>query len=829
MSRKVKQHKAQTKPVSPHAMDSAVLAAEAGAALSASRYKEAIELYKELVKRERQPIWVDGLAACYAGRARDLAAKGMLKEALVLWRNRAQLCGKPLAEGPYFDWLFQAGEQKELFQLLADNTLPEATRTELETCLAATVLAAPDNALPALPADSALLRHRSLVLGALAAYHRGDFAAMGEQLQAIPFRSPYRDLKPALKALALLTTDAEAAQAAIARLPSTGPFERLAAVLRAAVLPDGGWLAALRDLNEDGRHLVLDIKGCPDALRPLLLELSKLGDTPAAASLLDTLLRHRRAVPEDKFIGLYHRLMPHLGRRLPKNPDYARLPTEKKTHITALAGELLGELEDAEDDWKKLAELLCTQPEQRLRAALIWRHMADLSRKNGPNNNAFKHLKKSLELDPEDRDSYLTVIRVLRSDNDLAQARAYLDKALPRFPKDAGVLLEAVEVALAGKAFKKAVGLAKQVLELDPINPQVRGLIGHALFSHARKQIKARNNPAACKELDAAEEWLRAPEDKAMLKLLRSFATEGQASDADAQLREAVADFGGALVGVFHLLLEANKVGLDPKDLLLRAGVDLETTPPAPEAVIALAQAMSAARDGEKTIRAALAPLRAPLKRAVKAKFSEADHLLVCEALQRSGEKELLLTYAEAALKRWPDRPVFVYFRVTARYGNDSYDIPDQDFDALEKALENARLQGDERTAQRILAVLDPMEDMSVQDPYPDDYPFNPFDGIPGSPRAMFELLLAIKGEKVFLDMVRNEIGKQAFNDLKQQFGGNQRDFTRHLIDMMVEDDARIKRQHPTDFLPPPIVPPPPMPRGKSRPPPENQKDLFDE
>lgn len=810
-------------------MDSAVLAAEAGAALGALRYKEAIELYKELVKRERQPIWVDGLASCYAGRARDLAAKGMVKEALVLWRNRTQLCGKPLAEVPYFDWLFQAGEQKELFQLLADNTLPEAARAELETCLAATVLAAPDNALPALPADSALLRHRSLVLGALAAYHRGDFAAMGEQLQAIPFRSPYRDLKPALKALALLSTDAEAAQAAIARLPSGGPFGRLAAVLRAAVLPDGGWLAALRDLNEDGRHLVLDIKGCPDALRPLLLELSKLGDTPAATSLLDTLLRHRRAVPEDKFTGLYHRLMPYLGRRLPKNPDYARLPTEKNLHITALAGELIGGRRDAEDDWRKLAEILGNQPEQRLRAALIWRHLATLDRNDGLDSHAFDYLKKSLELDPEDRDSYLTVIRVLRSDNNLAQARAYLDKVLPRFPKDARVLLEAVEVALAGKAFKKAVGLAKQVLELDPINPQVRGLIGHALFSHARKQIKAQNNPAACKELDAAEEWLRAPEDKATLKLLRSFAMDGQASDADTQLREAVADFGGALVGVFHLLLEANKVGLDPKDLLLRAGVDLETTPPAPEAVIALAQAMSAARDGEKVIHAALAPLRAPLKRAVKAKFSEADHLLVCEALQRSGEKELLLTYAEAALKRWPSRPVFVYFRVTARYGNDSYNIPDRDFDALDKALEDARKQGDERTAQRILAVLDPMEDMSVQDPYLDDDPFNPFDGIPGSPRAMFELLLAIKGEKVFLDMVRNEIGKQALNDLKQQFGGNQRDFTRHLIDMMVENDARIKRQHPTDFLPPPIVPPPPMPRGKSRPPPENQKDLFDE
>ena len=98
----------------------------------------------------------------------------------------------------------------------------DATRGELEAHLAATVLTAPDKSLPGLPADSPMLRHRMAALGALAAYHRGDFTALGEQLQAIPFRSPYSDLKTALKALALLQTDAEAARAAIARLPSGG-------------------------------------------------------------------------------------------------------------------------------------------------------------------------------------------------------------------------------------------------------------------------------------------------------------------------------------------------------------------------------------------------------------------------------------------------------------------------------------------------------------------------------------------------------------------------------------------------------------------------------
>lgn len=105
-----------------------------------------------------------------------------------------------------------------------------------------------------------------------------------------------------------------------------------------------------------------------------------------------------------------------------------------------------------------MAEILGAQPGQMLHAALIWRHLAEACGKKGLNDVAFKQLKKSLDLDPDDRDSYLTVIRVLRSGNDLVQARAYLDKALPRFPRDAGVLLEAVEVSLAGKAFRRPLG-----------------------------------------------------------------------------------------------------------------------------------------------------------------------------------------------------------------------------------------------------------------------------------------------------------------------------------------------------------------------------------
>ncbi|MDP2832124.1 MAG: tetratricopeptide repeat protein [Pseudomonadota bacterium] len=827
MSRKAKAN--PKKPPSPHDMDSATLAARAEAELVLSRHKEAIELYKELLKRERRPVWVDGLAACYAGRAHGLAAKGMFQEALVLWRNRRQLCGKPLVEGPYLTWLMQAGERGEAVRLLADSSLPEAARAELETRLAATLLTLPqDTPLPDLPADSALLRHRPAALAALQAYGQGDFAALGECLQAIPFRSPYRDLKPLLKALALLTADpaaaaevaTEVATEVIARLPADGPFERLAAALRCAVLPAGRWLPALRDLDENGRQLVLDLKGCPDPLRPLLLDLAKSGDQPNPGQFFDLLVRHRRALPDGLAANFCRQLLPHAANRLKPHADaFGALPEVERSHLAALAAEARGERGPAMPHWQRMAELLGGNPARRRQAALIWLRLsgidlAALGEAGALHPEALVCLERSVDLDPDQRDPQLRLIAELRHAGELQQARARLDQALPRFPKDAELLLEAVQVALAGKAFKKAVGLAKQVLELDPINPKVRRLIGQAHFSHARKLIKAKNGPSARKELDAAAEWLRGSEDGATLNLLRALAGDDPASAA---IRDAVADLGGALLGGFHLALEAGRLGLDAADLLTRGEVDLAATP-APATVAALARTLEAARDMDKTLRDttlrnALHPLRPALRRAATGRYAEAEQRLICEAWLRRKESELLRLYADAALKHWPQRPIFVYFKAMAQYADMPYNMPERMRYDLERAADAALAQGDRRTFQRIQDLLHPIESDEF---YPeDDVGF--VDRLMGNdPGAMFEMLLRMGGEEALFNLARQAMGKREFDTLRKELGGNDKEFARALVEMMAQQ-AQQEKQAP--------APRKPTPRKLT----DNQRNLFDD
>jgi hypothetical protein len=828
MSRKRKHHKASsTLPVA----NSAALPGHADAALGASRYKDAIEHYKELLKHERRSAWLEGLAAAYAGRAAQLAAKGLVKEALALWHTRAEVCGAPVVEGPYVGWLLQAGEAEQALRLLAGAAkLPPEAQAQLETQLAGAVLVAPDSALSGLPPDSPLLRHRAAAQAALAACVGGDDAAMAEHLQAIPFRSPYRDLRSILKALALHNTDLEQAAAALARVPADGPFEPLAAALRACVLPGQEWVAALRNLDEAGRALVLDVKGCPEERRALLLELAKLSDGPVAAAVLcDLLVRYRRALGEGTAAQLCRRLLPHTPERQKAyTARFGSLPDAEHQRILALAAELKRRPEQAEDHWLRLVQCLNADPAERRRAALVLRRLADDPRHGGGHGAACEHAldwwAQSLVLDPEDRATHLKLIRALRSRSDLKETRARLDQALARFPKDAEVLLEAVETALASGAFKEAAQLAKRLLQLDPINSRVRAVVGHAHLSHARKQIERRNPGAARRELEEAAQWLRAVADCGLIKLLRGLIDE-RAEEGDALLREGLADLGGTLVGSFHLLLEAWRTKRNPKALLRRAGVDLSAAPPAEE-VVALAHALNAASDGDKALRAALSPLRAMLGRAAAAQFAEPDQLLVCEALHRRNERDLARRYAEGALQRWPGRPVFVYLKAAAAYGANPWQMPQRELSALQQALEEAQSHGDQRTALRLRELLSAtMGDFGL----PGEDEHDDLDELAGDLPRILEMMLALGGEAHFLDIARQQLGKDVFDQLRRELGGNKKQFARALMDLLASVALPPGPGGPGANGDAPSVPERPPRRGRRRPPPEVQKDLFDD
>src|SRR5690606_30312343 len=108
------------------------------------------------------------------------------------------------------------------------------------------------------------------------------------------------DLRPLLKGLTLLATDPVAAALSLDRVPEPGQYAALLQALRVCLMPGTEWLAGLRTLDDAGRTLVLDLKGCPVPQRALVLDLMarSASGPPAPVELFDLLQRHRRVLPD---------------------------------------------------------------------------------------------------------------------------------------------------------------------------------------------------------------------------------------------------------------------------------------------------------------------------------------------------------------------------------------------------------------------------------------------------------------------------------------------------------------------------------------------------
>lgn len=683
-------------------------AEQASAALSAGKYREAAELFKVLLKKEPRPEWTQGLSDAYAGRAAQMAAKGMLQEALALWRTRAQVCGSPLLDGPYLDWLARTGSlDAALPDLLAaaHQGTPEQQAAR-QGRLGAAVLAAPAAALAQIPADSPLKRHLAAARQALAAVAAGDLPALDAALQGIPFRSPYRDLRPLLKAMALLRTDAAAAATLVERVPAGGAFESLAAPLRVAVQPAPQWLAAWHSLPPEGRDLVLDLKGCPPGQRPLVEALGGLCAEPpdkAPAGLFALLARSQNALPQGLARRWALRLWPHMDRSRPKDfaAAFGPLDDREALHAHALAAEIRQDPDETDYRWQRLADLLAQQPGQAQAAAMILRRLAQRPLSAGAaDERVARWLEKSLVLDPDDRSAHLDLVRTRRLLADPKQARERLDQALQRWPDDATLLQQGVELALESGAFKKAATLAKQVQRLDPLNPRVPDLIGQAHLSHARKLIKTSKQAAAARELEQAGTWLRDPAGLARVRLLSALATPGGTGAVDAQ---TLAALGGPLLGDFCLAVECLRVNLPPPPRTPERAV----TTPTPAEMLAFAQALNAEPAHDRAVMSASLRVMPQIELAAQsADFKEDQLLQVAEAFYRHGLAGAAGLITAAGRKRWPGNRALFVLDLAVQYTGRPWAMPLADMQRLEKTLQEAQAQGDARNVKRISALL---------------------------------------------------------------------------------------------------------------------------
>ena len=715
-------------------------AAQAQASLAAGRYREAIEQFKVLSRAELPEVWREGLAAAYRGRALELEAKGMGKEALTIWDNRRQACPGLAPDPRHLALLLRLGQSEAALTgyriLLAGGE--SAALAEVRGHFAAYWLT--EELPPGLATDPALaedplLRDGRNARAALAAWCAGDDEAAAVQLKAIPFRSPYRDFTTLLKALMSREQDPIASEKLLERVAADSPFAPLAAALRLGLLPDEELLPALGRANQPSRDFVMSLRGWPERRRQLWRETQRLSDPPDPGQMVVLLRRYRQCFSEH----WWHHMLRALGFALYPRKAPAALSQELNDFDHALLGTLIDEREfpppDVYSFWTEVKDLIARPGHSpapgspdALRIALIQRRLGDrlglLQSRMRPMIE--RELAESLELDPDYLPGYLLLLRHYRNQGNLTLARPLMERILQRWPEDAEVLNEALELAIAGDAFKKAAGLAKRILDRDPINRRARHSLFRAHLAHARKQMKRNRHDLAHKELDQADRWAEGAEHQVRVELLRGLSQHLLGKPDRAALQLACNRLGGGITGRLTLALEAESLGFSPHHFL--QGIGLTPIPkPVREDLLAYCRILRTLLEQEDKVQGlrlarVAQPFHGALRQAARLPLDATDYETVCETLRLAGLAELRLEFAKAALRRWPKRPLFVLHRYEAQT---TLPAPGSrflhDLRPLEDALTQARAEGDQRTTHRLLELL------KDQSPFDFDSEFNPF------------------------------------------------------------------------------------------------------
>lgn len=708
------------KKVAPQNCTIEELATEAGRHLNMGHYKEAIEIYKQLLKRESRVEWQRDLSMAYLERAKTLAQKAMYKEASVLWENRANLCGDESYVDLYIAWLFRGERYIQAVRVFVESlsALTEDTVQQYLLQFGALLLAGQSDIAPLFPKDSPIRQHYPHAHAAIHAYAQGDNAGTEAHLQKIPFRSPYRDLRTLLKALLLLETDPEAMTALLQKIPATSPYHPLSKLVEATHFEEIRLLEFLQTLKPAEQQFIFCLKGWDERLLKVVA-LSQVEDSRNYNKIIfETVIANREFFGESSRSFCQALLPSYLeGWRQFEKTFGSPSPFEKE-QIHALANEHQEQFLIAERHWRRGVAILTEQAnvgDNALKAALTLRHLVELAVTDKiSGNNMAEDLEDSVQLDPSDRGTYLSLIRYYQTVKDDQKAcHQWIDKAVEHFPQDNEFLLLAVEAANQRKAFKKAAHFAQTILKFDPINAKARQVLVASHLAHARKLMKSERYELVRKELNLAAQVERASQRTGIVQMNQGFLAYkmGQPSQAHTLIQEGLHAAGDGLIALLRLLVEGNLAGIPIKELstfipALTPRVLAKYVPLATE-MGELLNIVNFYHEQKKTaLKAAIALLEVPLKNVLKQKLPQDEMFNVCQCFMQVAQYSLLQEYATAALKRWPKSPAFTFFQIYGRIEGKVSQLSDKQFHTLDDAVDAAKHAGDERTAVMISRFL---------------------------------------------------------------------------------------------------------------------------
>jgi cellulose synthase operon protein C len=708
------------------------LASRAAEAMRLGDFKQAIELFKRLVKQDGRPEWQDALAEAYAGRARILAAKGMFEEAEIALNKTVAPDGTVRDPLLYVKCLVKRGQARKAAELavryVVNDNVPAASAPQLAELAAALWLTAP---VPLeLPAErqsegGKWVEQAAAAQQTLAAWVEGQPPQEIDQLLSrIPLRSPFGALRLLLKSLITAPDDPARARQLLDGIPLDSPFKSFRLAVEAA-LPQASAepVAGLSPSSKAQQVFAVEVKGVSNAASQMLAQLIK-AERNGPGALISFLVSQARTFPADEVKSACLNLLPQAPDRLRQfEGAFGPLSKFENNRILALAAEAGNHWEKAEQHWRIAARSVenAADPEARLSAGVIYRHLARLTR-NHPEiagegaceSPDIQYLERSLQADPDHLPAVLELIGLYRTGERDKDWHRLVAEAAERFPGDSSVLQQAVDSAIARKAYKKAVGFARKLLVLDPINQAARQQMIELNIFHARKQTRSKRIDAAAKELAKAAEWEKPGTPNFLLRINQGLVglELGQQTAAEALLRQGVELAGGGVAGWFrasleHALMNGSEANAAlPRQELLRAA---QAAAPTKEEILSIVSALSGdqTRETKKAVAGLIFLIRAWLSKGSSLAWSASEFHPIADMFGRADAYDLLGDYAKLAGRRQPGDATWRYYQLVARAKGDSRRLSFGETQKLFEIVEDASARRDFHMANRIQRFID--------------------------------------------------------------------------------------------------------------------------
>src|SRR4051794_23418360 len=703
------------------------LVIRAAEALQQERFKEAVELFKQLIRQDPRPEWKHSLAEAYHGRARALAAKRMFKEATIVLENTLASDGTVHDPLFYLHCLIRDGQQQKaaahaLLYVGRDSALPDDARAALEELTAALLVAVPLRLDPTRPAPSERMRWLELAAAsreALDAWVNGAPAEeMERHLGRISLRSAFRPVRLLLKSLLGGPQEADRSRRLLEAIAPRSPFFSFREAVEAVVSGELGVDAdTWHRLTPVQQAFVAEARGLPASASQFLARSAEAARGGPAA--LFAFLLKQTDLPQAEVRSACLNLLPQITDRLPQfEKSFGPLSALERHRIQALAAEARGEWSKAEWFWRSAVESIPTGDRQAgLMRGVIFRHLADLAGKypqveGDPNdlfgNPVIYYLERSCEADPDHVPALLELIRLYRADDRAKDWHRLAEEAVQRFPDNTAVLQQATEAAVARKAYKRAAGFARRLLRIDPINAGVRRQMIELQVAHARKQMRSKRPDLAVKELATASEWERPDAPSALLRIARGLVglQAGEGESAEMWLREGVTLAGAGPVGWLRAVLEAELMRLDGRHTgrLRKELARAREAPPTREAVTTIVTALGRpeATENRKAVASLLLGMRSWLLQAAAFDWPAAEFQALAETFARFEAFDLLQEYARAARRRDAGNPTWRFYEIVARAKGDPERLSMTEMHELTRMAEAAAGRQDRHAAARI-------------------------------------------------------------------------------------------------------------------------------